>query len=262
MKKYAIKILNILVATLFWVGIWYAVAAIVDLNMIVPMPHTVFRVLTELIITPDFWVSTLYSILRVMIGILISICLGGIIAYAVSASKICNAIISPMISVIKATPVASFIVIAFLWFSTSALPSFIATLVVIPIIVANLSQGISSVDPQLKEVARIYRFSPIKKLKLLYVPSIFPYFLTACKASFGMAWKASVAAELIVATKRSIGEALYYGKQNFEAENIFAWTIVIVILSVLSEKLSIILLNKLGEKVSLKRKGDRHAADR
>ena len=261
MKKYAVKIGRWSFAFLFWIAVWYVIAFAVDVEMIIPFPHRVFTVLANMLISAEFWISTLSSLMRVLLGIFISVCLGVIIAYLMSVSNLVNTILSPMISVIKATPVASFIVIAFLWFSTSALPTFIATLVVIPIIVANISQGISSVNPELKDVGRVFHFSALKKLRLIYIPSIFPFFLAACNASLGMAWKASVAAELIVATRRSIGEALYYGKQNFEADSIFAWTIIIVLLSVVSEKLSILILNFIGKKVSFMRREGGHASN-
>ncbi len=136
---------------------------------------------------------------------------------------------------------------------------FIASLIVIPVITANVTEGIKNVDKQLIEVANVYHLSTPKKLFKLYIPSIAPYFLAACKSSFGMAWKASVAAELIVVARDSIGKEIYLSKQNFESADVFAWTVVVIILSILFEKISFLLFNKLGSILKVTPKGEQNA---
>jgi NitT/TauT family transport system permease protein len=51
-----------------------------------------------------------------------------------------------------------------------------------------------------------------------------------------MSWKAGIAAEVIALPSRSIGEALYQAKIFFSAPEMFAWTLAILILSVLLEQ--------------------------
>jgi len=57
-----------------------------------------------------------------------------------------------------------------------------------------------------------------------------------------LAWKAGVAAELIGYPAGSMGEQLYYSKFFLETDTLFAWTVVIIILSVSFEKLFLLLL--------------------
>ena len=251
MKKFALKFIKNSGAIIFWVIVWFLIAKIVDLDLIVPSPDAVLTSLWRLIRTSDFWISTSFSLIRVTIGVGVSFIIGCTMAYFIWRSKILNALLSPLLSIIKATPVASFIVIAWLWFDTSALPIFISSLIVIPIIAANISQGIASVDNDLIEVAKAYKFNFSKKLFRLYIPSIAPYFLAASKASLGMAWKASVAAELIVLSKNSIGREIYDSKLMLETADVFAWTLVIIALSIIVEKLFVLLLNHIGRTARL-----------
>lgn len=251
LKKYALKLGKTLGAIAFWVALWFIIARIVDLELIIPSPLSVLSSLWRLLRTADFWISTSFSFARVIVGVGISFVIGCAMACLCWRSKILNALFSPLLSIIKSTPVASFIIIAWLWFDTSALPIFISSLIVIPIITANLSQGIASVDREMIEVARVYRLPLFKRLFKLYIPSVAPYFLAACKSSLGMAWKASVAAELIVLSKNSIGREIYNSKLMLETSDVFAWTVVIIVLSIVAEKLLVLLLNYIGRAARL-----------
>ena len=110
---------------------------------------------------------------------------------------------------------------------------------------ANVGEGIRSVNKGLIEVAKVYKLSPAKKLFKLYIPSVLPYFVAACRSSLGMAWKASVAAEVLAPSRNSIGEELYLSKTWLDSPSVFAWTLVTIVLSVIIEKLVILLLDRL-----------------
>ena len=168
-------------------------------------------------------------------------------------------ILTPAISAVKSTPVASFIILALLWLERDSLPVFITALIVIPIVWGNVSEGIGSVDGKLVEVAKVYRLSLPKRIFRLYVPSVAPYFMAACKSSLGLAWKAGIAAEILATPDHSIGKELYFSKTYLETDSLFAWTLVVIVLSLLIEKLLVFGLNRLGQRFHVLSKGGIHA---
>lgn len=259
MKKFAFKLLKILAAAAFWVFVWYLLSMKVGIELLLPTPAAVMQELFRLVGTKEFWLITSTSLLRILWGIAISLILGCLIAYLTSVSRILKTLLSPLISVVKATPIASFIILALLWIDTSILPVFITALIVIPIVSANVSEGILSVDKDLKEVTVIYKFSLFKKLFKLYIPSILPYFTAACRASLGMAWKAGIAAEILAIPENSIGKKLYLSKTGFETTSLFAWTLVVILLSIIIENIFVHLLNKLGRSLKVVPKGEGYA---
>jgi len=256
MKKIAVKVGKNALAIAFWVAVWLIIALIVNEKLIVPTPWAVLQAFGEIIKAGDFWLSASTSFVRVILGVIISFAVGCLFAYLIAKSKMMDSLLSPLLSIVKATPVASFIIIAWVWFDTSYLPAFIASLIVVPIITSNILQGINSIDRELLEVATVYKFSPLKKLLRLYVPSIAPYFFAACRSSLGMAWKASIAAEMIVMSKNSIGKEIYLAKTDFETAPVFAWTIVVIILSVVIEKSIIFIFNRIGKSLRVMPKGE------
>ncbi len=235
----------------FWVLIWLLVAYRVGSDFLFPSPKTVLSQLCLLLQTKEFWLITLTSLLRVLWGILISLIIGTCLAYLTWASRLLNLLLTPALSAVKSTPVASFIILALLWLDRSILPVFITALIVVPIVWANVSQGIASVDTRLIEVTQVYRFSLPKKLSRLYIPSVAPYFMAACKSSLGMAWKAGIAAEVLATPEHSIGKELYYSKTYLETPTLFAWTLVIILLSLIIEKLLVYGLEQLGNRFKI-----------
>ena len=95
-----------------------------------------------------------------------------------------------------------------------------------------------------------YRLSFAKRLRYFYVPSVLPYFLSACKTSIGMGWKAGVAAEVLAVTPVSVGKQLYNSKLYLETPELFAWTAVVILLSLLIETLTGRLIERLQKRRS------------
>ena len=144
----------------------------------------------------------------------------------------------PYIAVIKSTPVASSVILMLIIFSSKPL-GICYILIVLPVIYSNILQGLISTDVKLIEVAKIFGTGFFKRIKFIYLPQLEPYILSATSASIGMAWKAGTAAEVIGIPKGSIGERLYEAKIYLMTSEVFAWTAVIILASVLFEKIFI-----------------------
>ena len=244
---------------LFWLLLWFVCAWAMDLELLLPSPVHTAHALWALIVTPLFWKSLALSMLRVLIGILISLVIGTLLAILTSVSSLCRALFTPLINAMKSVPVACFIVLLFLWMNTASIPIFITALIVIPIVWSNVSQGIASTDVRLREVTKIFGFSRTKTLRTLYVPSVFPYFLAACQSALGMAWKAGIAAEVLAPPVFGIGKGIYLAKTDFDSATLFAWTFVIVLISFAVEKLFVFLLHRGARSLHLHMGGDGHA---
>lgn len=150
----------------------------------------------------------------------------------------------PYMVTIKSVPVASFIILCLIWLTSSSLSIFISFLMVLPIIYTNILQGIESTDQKLLEMTQVYRVSWLKKLKYIYLPQIKTYLISACSVALGLAWKSGIAAEVIGVSFGSIGEKLYESKIYYSTADLFAWTVIIVLLSVGFEKIVLFLIKR------------------
>lgn len=238
------KLIYKIFAVAFWIIVWEAVALSVGSDLIISSPLKVFKTLITLLQSTEFWTALLYSTLRILGGFLLALLAGVLLAAISSKMLIVKTLLEPITSVIKATPVASFIILAIMWFGNRNLAIFISFLMVFPVIYSNVLKGIESTDKKLLEMARIYKFSKAKVLLYIYLPDVMPFFVSACSIALGLCWKSGVAAEVIGITTGSIGENLYRAKLYFETGELLAWTAVIIAVSTAFEKLFMLILKK------------------
>lgn len=234
--------------TLFWLLVWEGVALLVGQELLIPTPLTVLKTLWRLIGTPLFWKAAGFSLLRVAGGFLAAVVAGCAAAVLTSRFSIARALLAPLLHIVRAAPVASFIILALVWFRTDVLPVFIAFLMVMPVVWANVEKGIHGIDPTLLEMAEVYRFGRLKTLLRIRLPSVMPYFLAACTTGLGFAWKSGIAAEVICRPVLSIGRQLQDAKIYLETPEVFAWTATVVTLSILLEKGLLQLAKRLGRR--------------
>ena len=71
----------------------------------------------------------------------------------------------------------------------------------------------------------------------MYLPHCLPYFSAGALTSLGLAWKAGIAAEVLCTPNHSIGKQVYDAKVYMETAEVFAWTLVVILLSLALEKL-------------------------
>ena len=245
-------------AAIFWLDVWQGVYLWVRQEIFVVSPAAVLVRLSELVGEGEFWVNTAGSLLRVLSGFLIAVLLGTALAVLSHRFALVKTLTKPAISVIKATPVASFIILALVWMRSEHMPVLISMLMVLPGVYVNLLEGIRNVDPELLEMTRVFRFPFRKVLTKLYLPSVAPYFIAACTTGLGLSWKAGVAAEVLGNTVGSIGGEIYRSKIYLETLDLFSWTLVVILLSMALEKIVLALLARLPfERTDSERKGEK-----
>ncbi len=238
------KILKGFIVAIFWVAVWEAAALAVNKEVLVADPFTVVRRLGELGTTLEFWISTGQSVLRILLGFVSAVVAGSLMACLTARLEVINSLFAPLASVIKATPVASFIILALVWLDNGDIPAFTSFLMVFPIVWGNVHQGIRQVDKGLKEVASVYEMPSTRRFTKLYIPSVMPFFSSACTTGLGLAWKAGIAAEVLCTPKNSIGKELHSAKIYLETADVFAWTLVVIVLSFIIEKLLAYVIRK------------------
>lgn len=235
-----------LAVLLFWLGVWQGIYMIVKEEILIVSPVHVLVRIVQLVKEIEFWKTVGMSYLRITGGYITGVVSGVIFACLMSASKVMKELISPVLSLAKSVPVASFIILALVWIKKDYVPVFITFLIVLPIVCANVTEAIVSTDKVYLDVAKVYRFGFFKTIKTVYLHSVMPSFAASATTSMGLAWKSGVAAEVIAMPFFSIGYNLYRSKINIETVDLFAWTFVVVVLSVIVEKLIKKLLGRIS----------------
>ena len=222
---------------LFWLAIWEAAAMIINQPLYLPSLGETFSALYRIIFYMDFWVNVGATFLRVLVGLLISFVFGVLLGIISAKSHFIALLFSPFLSTMKAIPTMSIIILALVWLKTGFVPVFVCFILCFPIIYTNTLNGISSIDIKLIELCDIYKIKRKRRLTSVVIPSVKPHILSALMVCIGLSWKSTIAAEVLSAPLLSMGYQLYSTKIYLDIPELFAWTIVVVVFSMLIEKM-------------------------
>lgn len=239
-------ILISLAVCVVWLSVWQAAHLLVYAGMgtslLLPSPAETFLRLRELLGEPSFYSIIGHTFLRIFTGFLLGTAVGCVLGGLTAFSPLLYRFFALPMNAIKSTPVASFVILALVWIKGENLSTFIAFLMVLPVIWQSVHTGLQSADPELLEMARVYRFSRGKKLRYLYLPAALPYLISAMRVGLGFSWKSGIAGEVIAIPSQAIGTQLYNAKIYLDMPGLFAWTIVIILLSAAIERVVLFLL--------------------
>ena len=234
----------------FWGGGWQVAAVVVDQDILLASPGSVLARLGDLVRTADFWDTTWHSLARIAAGFLLAALAGVLGAALANTSRIIDALVTPLITAVRSTPVVSFIILVLLWADSGRLALIISFMMVVPVIHTNVPDGIRHRDRSLLEAATVFEVPVLRRLPAIDIPAVLPFFIAACKIGVGLAWKSGIAAEVIGLPRGSIGERLYQAKIFLGSADLFAWTVVIVTLSFTLEALVLALLKRVERRLA------------
>lgn len=237
-------------AVLFWLLVWQLGSMALHRDILLVSPVRVAQTLLELAGTRRFWASIGGSLVRIVGGFMLATVCGTLAAALAARFRRIEELLAPLVLAMKTIPVASFIILALIWMGSKNLAVLIAFLMVFPILYTNVLSGIRATDVKLLEMARVFRVTPMRRIRFIDLPQVMPYFRAGCTLGLGLCWKAGVAAEVIGMPVPSIGERLQQAKVYLDTPELFAWTLVIVLMSVGFEKLFMAALGALERRLT------------
>lgn len=233
---------------LFWLIAWQALSSLIHNRILLVGPQDTLRALAMQITTPAFWSSVWFSFSRISLGFFLALFSGLITGSLAFRKPLIGEILEPPIHLMKSIPVASFVILALIWTGSENLSIFISFIVVYPMIHISTLAGLSSADQKLLEMAAVFHVPLRRQVVYIYRTALYPFLDSTMKTALGMGFKSGIAAEVIGVPDGSIGAGLYTSKIYLDTANLFAWTFVIMLISILFEKLFLFLLRKAAGK--------------
>lgn len=232
-----IKLIRRFFIVLIWILIWQTASMLTGLELLLASPVTVLGTLFEMLTTWDFYKTLLHSLCNIGGGFFIGLAIGIILGMLAGKIKIFEEFIALPLQLMKSLPVAAFVILLLMWFGSKKVSTIITAMVVIPMITNGVREGIRNTDRKLMEFAKVYRMKKINQVRYIFFPESYPYVVSQLKMSLGMCFKAGISAEVIGLVSNTIGTSMYYAKIYLLSAELFAWSLVVIVVSALFEKI-------------------------
>ncbi len=231
------KILRTVIPIAVWIVIWQLVAVLVHNRIILAGPLDTLGALAGLVQTGSFWSSVWQTCGRILLGFVMGSVLGIALAYLAYRKSFVGDFLKPFVSVLKSVPVVSFVILLLIWFGSRNISVIICAMVVFPILYLATLEGLAATDDKILEMAHVFRMPVSRQIRFIFVPHLMPFWRSAFKLAVGMSFKSGIAAEVIGQPLGTIGNGLYLAKIYLETGELFAWTIVVVLIAFICEKI-------------------------
>ena len=250
-KRVNYKFIKYAFSLIFWLGIWQFLSMIINQEILLVSPVLAIKTLYAMLGESEFWISVGHSFIRIFLGFVLGMTVGTSLAILSYRFKTFKSLLEPLVVTVQTVPVVSFIILLLIWVRPVNLSVVVSFLMVVPIFYRNIGGGLNSIDGGLLDLSSVYNISIAKRVRYLYLYMLEPHMKSACEVGIGFCFKSGIAAEVIGMPINTIGERLYQAKIYLNTSELFAWTISIIILSLVFRYFFIKLLDGIFDKLEV-----------
>jgi NitT/TauT family transport system permease protein len=162
------------------------------------------------------------TLTRVGICFTLAMVAGSAIGIAMATSPLFGRWSDPWVQVLLTMPAMAVAILCYIWLGLGETAAILAvTLSKLPNVVVILREGARSRDPELAEMAKLFRFSRKSLFLDLMLPELAPYFLAATRSGLSLVWKIVLLVELL-GRSNGIGFRLHVYFQLLDIARILA----------------------------------------
>lgn len=222
-----------LLSLLFLLCLWQLVSTFYD-PILVPSPWETLQALVGLWESGQLWSYTRETLGRGLLGFALAALVGTPLGLFMGLNRLFRGLVQPLVVTTQVVPIISWLVLAMIWFGSDRVPVFVVFITTLPLVIINMVQGVRQVNPQLTEMAELFQVDRRSLLLEVVLPQVLPYLFAGMSAALGTTWKAVAMAEFLSA-QRGIGAGMAVSRINLEIPQVFAWTLLLVLLGLLTD---------------------------
>ncbi|MFT8350584.1 ABC transporter permease [Clostridium saccharoperbutylacetonicum] len=244
MMKYSWKSkLYTFLSCVFFIGMWQLIAIEVNNDIYIPRIEQVIEATNEIVNNKNFWLIVSSSFYRTLFSYVAALILSMLLGVLSIVYPFFKYLIEPINSFGKTIPTMVLVVLSLVWFDKEKTPYVVGFAIILPILYEGIRNNLMQIDKKIIDMTKIYEVSLIDKIRKIYFPVMKFYFMSIFVSTFSLTFKVVIAGEVHGQPKFGIGSQIQLEKVNFNTPGIFAWIVIIVIISLVLE-----IINKLLKK--------------
>lgn len=231
MTQYSLKNKSYLIISIFiLMSIWQIVAVIVDNGLLLPSFFMVLSDICKIILTDNFILLILSSMLRCIESFLFSLIIALILAIISYYNKFIYNFLYIIIVFLKAIPTMAFIVLVLIWTSKDFAPIIIGVVISFPIFYDVILNSLLDIDKNLLQMFTVYRVKTIDKIITLVIPVIAISIKKVINSTLSLIFKVVISGEVYAQPEYGVGSIIQFEKMQLNTSRIIAWMMIITVI--------------------------------
>ena len=223
--------------SLLGLGLLWSLAANAWPSRAFPGPGQVWQVLLREAASGDLFYHLGATLGRVAAAYLIAMIVGSVIGVLLGSHRRADRFFNPWVILFLNIPALVIIVLAYIWFGLNEAAAIGAVAVnKIPNVVVTMREGARALDPRYAEMAAVYRFGPLDRIRHILLPQLQPYLAAASRSGIALIWKIVLVVELL-GRSNGVGFQIHLYFQLFDVAAILAYTLAFVAVMLVVELL-------------------------
>lgn len=224
--------------------IWQVLALIINNDIYIPTINQTLNSLKEIVSDNRFFLDVSSSIIRTIVSFLVAFLSALILGLLAYTFRTVRNFLKPINALVQSIPNMVLIVLALIWFNKNNAPYIVGFTVVFPILYDSILGAITGIDKSIIEMANIYKINIVDKIFKIYIPSIVFRLVPIMISTFSLGFKVVIAGEVHGQPAYGIGTMIQIEKTNFNTSGVFAWLVVILIISMILELIKQFILRR------------------
>lgn len=237
-SKFEVKKLNIffsLLAVAAMIAAWVVAYYSVRNDYVVPSFPDALREVWAQLCSAEFWAAFVNTLGRSLAAWLLAFVLAVAFAALSAASGPFRRFFAPFISVMRTVPTMAITLMLLIWTKPAVAPVIVAFMMIFPLTYAQLIAAYEGIDPQITEMAAIYKLSLRDRLFRVLIPMMLPDVLSQAGANFSLTVKVMISAEVLASTFRSVGGLIHTAAVELATARMFALVLLMLLFGGLLE---------------------------
>ena len=211
--------------------LWEIIALKINNDIYLPTLQQVFISMKEIVLEDRFILDVVSTISRCILSFFIALVVALILGIISNNLNIFKNFLTPITSLARSIPNMVLIVLTLIWFNKESAPYIVVFIMVFPVLYDAILGSMKSIDKGILEMAELYKISRKDKILNIYLPSIKFSLVSILSSTISLGFKIVIAGEVYGQPLYGIGAMIQSEKVNFNTTGIFAWIIIIVIIS-------------------------------
>jgi len=179
------------------IALWAVTSHFGDARLL-PGPVAVFSAMGKAAASGDLFTAMGITLARVAAAFALAMTAGAALGYAMGRRALIDRLADPWIVVLLNLPALVIIVLLYIWAGLNEAAAITAVaLNKLPNATVTIREGARALDPALDEMARVFAFSPWKRLRHVVLPQLAPYIAAATRSGLSLVWKIVLVVELL-----------------------------------------------------------------